>query len=78
MRESPSPNFLPLFRGKRYRVRIFSSDTVPDVLDELNALGDGKAMEVGAGLAHQRQYIPFFFWCLTPEFTRAAKRHRVE
>ena len=46
---------------------MLSSDTVPDVLSELNALGDGEAMEVGAGLAHVRQYIPIFFRRLAPE-----------
>jgi hypothetical protein len=67
VRKSSRPNLLPLLRGKQYRIRILGSDTVPDVLSELDALGYGKAMEVGAGLAHKRQYIRIFFRRLTPE-----------
>ena len=53
MRLSSSPNLLALSRRKRNRIRVLSGNTVPNVLGELNALGDGKAMEIGAGLAHK-------------------------
>jgi len=67
VRKGASQNLLPLLRRKQHRIRISRGNTVPDVLGELNALGDGKAMEVRAGLAHKRQYIPIFFRRLTPE-----------
>lgn len=48
----PAPDLLTLTLGKLYGTRTLSNDAVPDVLDEHDALGDGKLREVGLWLIH--------------------------
>ena len=42
----------PAGRGKMQQNRSFFGDAVPDLLDELDSLGDGKLFEVGNGRIH--------------------------
>ena len=52
VRLNPRVYCLKLRGRQRSRIRAFSGNAVPDVLRELNPLGDREAEEVGSRLAH--------------------------
>ncbi len=64
MRLNPAPDLGSLGVRHFNGLRGLRDDTVPDVLDELDALGDRQALEFHHGLAHGFQYTPARIWRL--------------